>query len=194
MGAACLNFAVLVRQEPPHAELFRTSRALSPPSLASSVMADARLDCVRATASLRPSSRRSAARTDGERDAMFNGRRTKRGATGRDEWRAPKQIAADRAVAHAVALHWREAMRSEATVEPRAAVYEARSVPVQRVAPAAVVPTPEQRARFAAAIARAEFGRFYPAAERPATGGDKSRTGRAAQVSRTSTVPAGSKA
>ena len=69
--------------------------------------------------------------------------------------RTPLQIAA----AHADALLDRAMLRAEALTEP--AIGEVCGAPAGEFALPAVDEVAEQRALFAASIARAEFGRFY---------------------------------
>ena len=70
--------------------------------------------------------------------------------------RTPEELA----LAHADALRWRASLRDEPTggdidAEASAPIQPGEETPGSRASDAA------ERARFAAAIARAEFGRFY---------------------------------
>src|SRR5262245_32087154 len=136
-----------------HAELFRTSRPLGLFSWERRFSPAARRNCVRA-------------------DASFCGRhpggRTAPTDTGRRAVKAPRDPRARRrrapikrtpqelAWARQDAIRWREALRAER--KGGAAAITAPAVPVEEA------PAPHddegERARFAAAIARAEFGRF----------------------------------
>jgi hypothetical protein len=66
------------------------------------------------------------------------------------EWLTPEQLA----WAHENALRWRAEFRSGTALEPA-------SAPPAAARPASAKDEARRRARFAAAVARAEFGRFY---------------------------------
>jgi hypothetical protein len=129
-----------------YAELSRTSRALAPSPRRQITAPHALLRARKALA--QSSLRRLSVATDEERnivkacDSRRPGRR-----------RTLEELAQD----HEDALRWRAKLRAEAV----------GSAP-EIAAPTAATPkTRSERSRFAAAIARAEFGRFYFKAMRP---------------------------
>ena len=87
----------------------------------------------------------------------------------RSDERTPLQIA----WARADALLWRAVVRAEVAAEAKMGETYKAAASKPEPSPKPANPTAEERALFAAAIARAEFGRFYwsekPAGRRKAT-------------------------
>jgi hypothetical protein len=83
--------------------------------------------------------------------------------------RTPEEIAR----AHEDALWWRARLRAEVAGEVLAAI-----APQPAPVPASAQREAAERARFATAIARAEFGRFYFKGERPARKRKPARNGK----------------
>jgi hypothetical protein len=138
-----------------HAEHFRTSRALGLFSWKRRFEPAARLNCVRADASFcgrHPGGR--TAPTDEERRSVKAPRDPRARRRRAPIKRTPQELA----WARQDALRWRAALRAERNGAGAAVVVAEPADPaneMQRDRDA------EQRAHFAAAIARAEFGRFY---------------------------------
>jgi hypothetical protein len=147
-GRCGLNFAALACHRMSHAELSRTSRALAPFPSSPASTPHARLRARQALA--QPPLWRLSVATDEERNIVKA--RDSRRPGGR---RTPEELGQD----HEDALRWRAKLRAGA------------AGPISEIAkpPAAVSParSGSERSRFAAAIARAEFGRFYFKPMRP---------------------------
>jgi hypothetical protein len=132
-----LNFAALACHTMLHAESSRTSRALAPFPRRQTSAPHALLRAREALA--QPPLWRLSVATDEERN-IVKARDSRRPS----RRRTPEELAQD----HEDALRWRTKLRAEARsliAETSAATAKSRS----------------ERSRFAAAIARAEFGRFY---------------------------------
>jgi hypothetical protein len=141
--ASGLNFAALACHTMRHAELSRTSRALAL-SLVARPQHRTRF-CAREALAQPPLWRLSVA-ADEERNNVKT--RDSRRPSRR---RTPEELAQD----HEDALRWRTKLRSEVGSPETSAPAIATSK------------TKSERSRFAAAIARAEFGRFYFKEMRP---------------------------
>jgi hypothetical protein len=127
------------------AELSRTSRALAL-SLVASLSTATRIRACEALA--QPPLWRLSVATDEERN-IVKARDSRRPS----RRRTPEELAQD----HEHALRWRAKLRAEVG-----------SLTPEIAEPPAVAPKPRsERSRFAAAIARAEFGRFYFKEMRP---------------------------
>jgi hypothetical protein len=139
-----LNFAALACHGMRHAELSRTSRALA---LFPRRQPSAPHALLRALGAAQPSLWRLSVATDEERNivkARDNRRPSRR--------RTPEELAQDREDA----LRWRAKLRAEAGSPTAETSVASKATPT--------IATPKarsERSRFAAAIARAEFGRFY---------------------------------